>query len=208
MRKAIIADDHEIVRNGIRQILETLPGVEIVAEAADGLTAIALVKEHQPDLLVLDAAMPKARGIEVLTDCRRWSPATRITLLTGFTSASLLSDWLDAGVDGIALKSSETTELTICFETLLAGGKYVTRDVQALLENSISAQHLTAREREVLTLISAGLTNKLIAERLSISEKTAEKHRTSLMAKLGVHSMAELLVLALKEGLLDEHKQL
>ena len=190
MHTAIIADDHEIVRQGVRQMLLTIPNVSIVAEASDGLAAIALVKKHQPDVLILDAAMPKARGIEVLSDTRRWSPETRIALVTGFTSVSILADWLDAGVDGIALKSSSSHELTTCITTLLHGGKYVTADAQKLLEENGTQRSLTAREREVLTLIAAGLTNKAIAERLSISEKTAEKHRTSLMAKLNVRSMA------------------
>ena len=208
MQSVIIADDHEVVRNGIRFIIETLVDTNIVAEAADGLTAISLVKQYAPDLLVLDAAMPKARGIEVFADCRRWSPDTKVALVTGFTSPGVLSDWLEAGVDGIALKTSESAELRACFETLLAGGKYVTSDVQALLEASVVQTSLTPREREVLTLIAAGLKNKQIAERLSISEKTAEKHRASLMGKLGASSMAELIVAALKRGFLDEHKQL
>lgn len=208
LQSVIIADDHEVVRNGMRFIIEAMASTNIVAEAADGLTAISLVKQHSPDLLVLDAAMPKARGIEVFTDCRRWSPNTKVALVTGFTSPGVLSDWLDAGVDGIALKTSQTSELSACFETLLAGGKYVAGDVQELLEASIAQTSLTHREREILTLIAAGLKNQQIAERLSISKKTAEKHRASLMRKLGVKSMAELIVAALKRGLLDEHRQL
>lgn len=208
MRSVIIADDHEVVRNGMRFIVEALANTRIVAEAEDGLAAISVVKQHAPDLLVLDAAMPKARGIEVFADCRRWSPETKVALVTGFTSPSVLSDWLDAGVDGLALKTSQTSELSACFETLLAGGKYVASDVQELLEASVSQSSMTLREREVLTLIAAGLKNRQIAERLSISEKTAEKHRASLMGKLGVNSMAELIVAALRSGFLDEHKQL
>lgn len=103
--KVVIADDHAIVRQGTIDILVRIPNVEIAAEADNGLTAISLVKKIQPDLLVLDAAMPMARGIEVYSEVRRWSPHTSIMLLTGFTSLTLISDWLDAGVDGVLLKT-------------------------------------------------------------------------------------------------------
>ncbi len=208
IRTAVIADDHAIVRQGTLQILTSIDNVEIVAEADNGLSAIAAVKKHEPDLLVLDAAMPMARGIEVYSEARRWTPQTRIVLLTGFTSLSLLADWLDAGVDGVLLKSCSPDELRRGFITVLEGGSYVAKSVQDKLGAAIAPSGLTAREHEVLSLIATGHANRAIAERLSISPKTVEKHRGSLMAKLGVHSVAELMVYALREGLLDEHKQL
>lgn len=205
---AIVADDHAIVRQGTIQILSSLKTVEVVGEADNGLAAVAAVKKHQADLLVLDAAMPMARGIEVYSEARRWSPETRIVLLTGFTSLSLLSDWLDAGVDGLLLKSCDPEEMRKAFSIVLNGGNYVAKAVQDMLESAVAPKGLTLREREILSLIATGNTNAAIGERLSISPKTVEKHRGSLMSKVGVHSVAELMVYALREGLLDEHKQL
>lgn len=206
--RAVIADDHAVVRLAVRQILGEMGGVEIAAEVADGLAAIAAVKTHQPDLLVLDAAMPRAGGIEVFADARRWSPSTKVALLTGFTATGVLSDWLAAGVDGLLLKTSPPEEMKACFQALLNGGGFVAADVAALLEEAGPRPDLTAREREVLALVASGHGNVAIADRLSISRKTVEKHRASLMAKLDVHTVAELLVYALKEGLLDSHSQL
>ncbi len=207
-RKVVIADDHEIVRQGTAQILATIDHVKTIIEVGDGLAAIAAVKKHKPHLLVLDAAMPMARGIEVYAEARRWSPNTGIILLTGFTSLNLLSDWLDAGVDGILLKSCSLEEMRTGFIAVLEGAGYIAPEVQDMLKTATSTTALTPREREVLALIATGHVNQTIAERLSISIKTVEKHRGSLMAKLDVHSVAELMVYALREGLLDEHKQL
>jgi DNA-binding NarL/FixJ family response regulator len=207
VRTAVIADDHAVVRNGIREVLARIANLRIVAECRNGLEAIAAVKKHSPDLLVLDAAMPLARGVEVFADVRRWSPETRVALFTGFTSVGMLADWLSAGVDGLFLKSGPMEELQAGLVILLEGGNYVSRDVADMLEN-VALHDMTGREREVLALIASGHANTSIAERLHISPKTVEKHRASLMAKLGVHSVAELMVYALREGLLEDKKQL
>lgn len=207
-KTAVIADDHAVVRQGTAQVLASLGAVDVVAEADNGLSAIAAVKQHKPNLLVLDAAMPMARGIEVYAEARRWSPDTKIVLFTGFTSLSLLSDWLDAGVDGLLLKSCAPEEISDAFTAVLNGTYYVAKDVRHRLHSATTANSLTGREQQVLSLIATGHANIAIARRLNISPKTVEKHRASLMAKLNVHSVAELMVYALREGLLDEHKQL
>lgn len=207
LKSAIVADDHAIVREGVINVLTGLGNVTIVSEADNGLSAIAEVKKHKPDLLVLDAAMPLAKGIEVYSEARRWSPNTRIVLFTGFTSLGLLADWLDAGVDGLLLKSCASSEIAAAFTAVLDGKQYVSNEVQKMLK-SATAKKLTGRERQVLSLIATGNANSAIADNLHISPKTVEKHRASLMAKLGVHSISELMAYALREGLLDEHKQL
>ncbi len=207
-KSVIVADDHAVVRAGVVDVISQIEGAVVVAEADNGLTAIAVVKKFQPDLLVLDAAMPLARGIEVLADCKRWSPDTTIILFTGFTSANILNDWLQAGVDGILLKNSSAEEMLKAFRTVLEGGRYISSGAKEILETTSSSVKLTNREREVLSMIAAGRQNGEIAERLCLSVRTVEKHRGSLMAKIGVHSVSELLVYALKEGLLDEHRQL
>lgn len=206
--RAIIADDHAIVRRSLGEILAQIGDVEVVAEAENGLETIALVKEHKPDLLLLDAAMPLARGVQVYGEARRWSPETRVAVVTGFTSAGMLADWLAAGVDGLFLKSADPDEMQRGFTEILAGGKFVAQEVADKLAAEPEREELTAREREVLALIAAGHQNVAIGDKLFISPKTVEKHRASLMAKLGVNSVSALLVHALREGLLDEHTQL
>lgn len=208
VRTAIVADDHAIVRQGTRQILEQIEGLNLVAEAENGIAAIAAVKQHTPDLFVLDAAMPLAGGVEVFGEARRWSPDTRIVLLTGFTSSGLLSDWLNAGVDGMLLKSCSPDIIHTCFVTVLNGGNYIADEIATIIGDGATDNTLTQREREVMALVVAGLTNVEIGDKLFISVKTVEKHRGSLMGKLGVKSVAELMVVALKQGWLDAHKQL
>ncbi|MEM1050664.1 MAG: response regulator transcription factor [Pseudomonadota bacterium] len=207
-RRVVIADDHAIVRTSLVAILGEISNIEVVAEAANGLETIALVKQHKPDLLLLDAAMPLARGVQVYSEARRWSPETRIIVITGFTSTTLLADWLAAGVDGLFLKSAEPAEMREGFEVVLAGGRFVSQEVSNKLEQEPALPELTDREREVLSFIASGHQNVAIGEKLFISPKTVEKHRASLMAKLGVNSISALMTLALREGLLDEHRQL
>ncbi|MAP93803.1 MAG: DNA-binding response regulator [Ponticaulis sp.] len=206
--RVVIADDHAIVRQGVRSILEQLIETHAIEEATNGLEAVAAVKTHQPDLLVLDAAMPMARGIEVLADARRWSPETRVVLLTGFTASGILSEWLEADVEGILLKSCQPEEMEKAFYTVLSGGRYITEDARAMLLDIQNATPLSLREREVLSLIVTGNQNEEIAERLFISKRTVEKHRASLMSKLNVKTVAELMAEAYKRGLLEELKQL
>ncbi|WP_085880647.1 LuxR C-terminal-related transcriptional regulator [Antarctobacter heliothermus] len=206
--KIVIADDHALVRSGLKDIISRIDGAEIAGEAADGFEAIALGRQIRPDLMTLDAGMPRSRGMEVYGEVRRWSPDTRIAVVTGFTSARTLSEWIDAGVDGLFLKSCDPDVMHRGLEAILRGGRFIARDVAGILEGEAEIQVLTARERQVLHLIAQGCSNAAIAERLSISAKTVDNHRTRLMAKLGVHSVAELLAFALREGLLDQSAQL
>lgn len=208
IKTVVIADDHAVVRNGTKQVLEQIGGVAVAAEVSDGLAAIAAVKQHQPDLLILDSAMPYAKGIEVLAETRRWSKKTVTILLTGFTSAGFLANWLAAEVEGILLKSCSTEEMKTCFETVLSGGRYFSKGAMETLERATNAVSLTDREGEVLSLLAMGHQNAGIGERLNISARTVEKHRASLMEKLGVGSLAELIAYALREGLLDQNTQL
>jgi len=208
LSRVIVADDHAIVRAGTIRILESINSVEICAQVSDGLQAIAQSKLLKPDLMVLDSAMPFASGMEVLTECKRWSKQTAIVLLTGLTSTGLLRQWIDAEVDGVLLKTCDPEEMRKCFQVVLAGGKYVCMDAQNILEKPDAHATLTHRESEVLTMVARGMSNKAIAERLSVSIRTVEKHRGSMMEKLGVNSISELMLHALKAGLLDEHHQL
>lgn len=205
----VIADDHALVRNGLKDIVRCISGfsVSIVGEAENGVEAIAVTKTMRPDLLLLDAGMPLSRGIEVFVEVRRWSPDTSVAVVTGFTSARSLSDWISAGVDGLFVKSCPPEEMAKGFEKILNGERYISEDVSRIVGNDDGAPDLTLREQQVLNLVAEGCSNAGIAERLGISEKTVDNHRYRMMAKLNVHSIAQLIAYALKEGLLDSFKQ-
>ncbi|MEO9635393.1 MAG: response regulator transcription factor [Parasphingorhabdus sp.] len=205
---AVIADDHAVVRNGLRAVLEKIGDIEVVGEAENGLEAISMTKELRPTLLTLDAAMPLAKGMEVFGEVRRWSPETRVIAVTGFTAKGHLADWIAAEVDGLFLKSCSPDEMKKGFEVVLNGGSYISKQALSILGEHSETSGLTARERQVLHLIAEGFSNAEIASRLSVSAKTVDNHRTRMMAKLDVHSIAQLIAYALKEGLLDQSRQL
>jgi len=205
---AVIADDHAIVRSGLRAALEAPgliedPGVTVLGEAANGLEAIALVRKHRPHLLLLDVQMPMAGGTEVVLEVRRWSPDTRIVILTGVSALGKLSELIEAGVDGLFSKATQNDELYRSLPLILRGGRHVAAPILAALEDRPNTPPLTDRERQTLNQIVAGRSNKEIAEVLGISVKTVDRHRTNLMQKLGVHSVAQLIAFALREGLID-----
>ncbi len=201
--RVLIADDHAIVRDAVRLILEAIGGVDVVGEAGDGIAAIALVKRLKPDVLLLDVAMPQAGGLAVIGEVRRWSPATRVVVLTGISRAVTLAQLRVSGAVGLLLKSCSPQELDLGLRQIIEGGEYIAESVRALLSDSAPAAELTTREQQVLTLAAQGKSNVEIAGLLNISPKTVDNHRTNLMRKLGVHSAAGLTAVALREGLLD-----
>lgn len=211
--RAVIADDHQMVRAGLRMAIET-PGmiecreIRIVGEATNGLEAIEVVRRERPDILFLDISMPMASGAEILVDLRRWSPETKIVVFTAVTSVGLLSSLVESGVDGLFSKATDNAELFAMLPNILAGGKHIESELAALIRDTAPVAELTPRERQSLNMIVAGKTNSEIADFMGISAKTAEKHRASLMQKLGVRSMVALMAKALKEGLLEEHGHL
>ena len=203
---AVIADDHQLVRDGLRMALEkpglvTEKGIQVLAEAENGFEAIAEVKRHLPELLFLDIAMPLAGGAEILVDVRRWSPDTKVIVLTGSNAPGLVCQLLESGVEGMFSKGEPLTLLYEKLPLILEGGHYVAEEFSHTLESAQLTEQLTDRERQVLTMVVAGKTNKLISEALSISPKTVDKHRTSLMNKLDVHSLAELIRFAISHGM-------
>jgi DNA-binding NarL/FixJ family response regulator len=147
--------------------------------------------------------MPLANGLEVLADLKRWSPATRIVVFTGISSSGLLAGLVESGVDGLFSKGVATGHLIAQLPLILAGGRVVAPELAEQISRGQGVVTLTDRERQTLNMIIAGKSNREIAELLCISPKTVEKHRTSLMSKLGVHSVAELMAHALREGLID-----
>lgn len=205
---AIIADDHAIVRAGLRTAIETpglveVDGIKVVSEAADGLQAIAALRQHRPHLLLLDVQMPHAGGLEVLVEARRWSPDTRIVVLTGVMSVGKISELVSSGVDGLFSKGEDNSEMYRQLPNILRGRRHIAASFVAMLEQAPDQPKLSDRERQTLNLIVAGKSNKEIAETLGISAKTVDRHRTNLMQKLDVHSVAQLIAYALREGLID-----
>ncbi len=211
----VIADDHAIVRSGLRAALSAPglvepAGLSVLAEAANGLECIAALRQHRPDLLMLDVQMPMAGGVEVVLEARRWSPETRIVVLTGISAVGKLAELISIGVEGLFSKATENDELYAALPLILRGGRQISGHVTKLLEDQPEGDGdtLTDRERQVLNFIAAGRSNKEMAEILGISAKTVDRHRTSLMQKLGVHSVAQLIAYALRSGLIDPSAEL
>jgi len=212
--RVIIADDHQIVRDGLKAALET-PGLvtpegcHVVAECGNGMEVIVAAKANDPDLAIIDVQMPLVNGVEAIIEIKRWSPACKLIALTGVTAPGLLRQLVDAEVDGLFPKQGDIIALYEKIPDILGGGRYVDPALDALLEKAPDGDRgLTARERQTLNMIVRGLNNAEIATALGISPKTAEKHRSSLMVKLEVNSVAQLLALALKDGLIDPTPEL
>lgn len=210
----VIADDHRVVRSGLRALIEDdakmcEPGAargrpfRVIAEAENGIAAIAAVKQHQPELLMLDVSMPLAGGAEVINEIKRWSPATCIAVFTGITAGGTLAQLIAAGIDGLFSKAAADSELVNHLPRLLAGGQFVSPRVLQILESGSPGQKLTARERQILHMVIIGKGNLEIAQTLHLTEKTVSNHRTRLMAKLDVHSLSELIAYAHAVGLLS-----
>lgn len=205
---AVIADDHAIVRAGLRDALEKPgliepEGIHVVSEAENGIVAIAEVRKHKPDLLLLDVSMPLAGGMEVLVESRRWSPDTKVVVLTGISAIGLVSDLIESGVDGLFSKMSSNEDLYERLPGILRGQRHISAPFLKMLDETPKPALLTARERQTLNMIISGQSNKEIALGLGISIKTVDKHRSSLMQKLNVHSVPQLMAHALKEGMID-----
>lgn len=207
--RVAIADDHPIFRDGLRHLLDTEPGFEVVGEAADGVDAIRLTEDTRPDVLLLDVAMPRMGGVEALSTLQ--STATRIILLTAAIEPSDLLRAIQLGVRGVVLKESVTRQLIDGIYRVM-DGKYVIGGgiaddlAHAVRQLEIPASRrygLTARELELVTAIVAGASNRDIAAQLGISLQTVKHHLTSIFDKTGASSRLELALLALKQGLVD-----
>lgn len=206
--RAVIADDHAIIRTALATTLMNPDALEgrtfvICEEVGNGIEAISAVRKHRPDLLMLDVTMPHAGGTEVLLEARRWSPETKVVIFTGIEASGKIAELVATGADGIFCKSDDLGELTRAVPRILEGGRVVCSRFSKLLEDAADVEPLTTRERQVLNLVVTGKTNREIGATLGISIKTVDRHRTSVMGKTGVHSAAELIAYALREGLID-----
>ncbi|HOF05369.1 MAG TPA: response regulator transcription factor [Syntrophales bacterium] len=216
-KRIVIAEDHTILREGLKSLLSASPDLAIVGEAADGREAIRRCLELKPDLLLLDLSMPRLNGIEAIGEVKRRVPATKILVLTVHKTEEYVLASLRAGAAGYVLKDATHQELLAAIRTVLAGKRYLSPDIAAhvidgyLLGRKHEApvtpwERLTPREREVLKLVAEGGRNREIADFLCISLKTVEKHRDSLMKKLDLHSAAALTAYAIARGLVDDQQ--
>jgi two-component system response regulator NreC len=212
--RIVLADDHTILREGLRALLTADPDFEIVGEAQDGRDAVRCVEKLEPDLLLMDLSMPRMSGMDAIREIKKRYPATRIIALTVHKTEEYILTTLQAGADGYVLKDATHGELFMAIKNVMAGKSYLSPDIsekviEGYLESrqsscSVSAWGtLSQREREVLKLIAEGYKNKEIAEDLCISLKTVEKHRANLMKKLDLHNAASLTVYAVEKGLVS-----
>jgi two-component system response regulator NreC len=210
--RIVLADDHPVVRAGIRMLLEAEPGWEVVAESADAETAARQVRGHKPDVLVLDLAMPGRRSLDIVPQVRRDTPDTGVVILTMEADPALARKALSAGAAAYVLKEAADAELVEAIRRAAAGGSYLDPTLGAVLASTppkadgVGAD-LTDREVEVLRLIALGNTNAEIAGELCLSVRTVESHRGHIQAKTGRSTRAELVAYALAAGLLDEYRR-
>jgi len=215
--RILIADDHAVLRAGLRMLLEAQPDMTVVGEAADGEETIALTERLAPDLVLLDITMPGVGGLEALRQIKTAHPDTKVLVLTMHDDEGYLRQVLEAGGSGYVLKRAADTELLSAIRAVHTGGTFLHAEhIRILLESAPdregeqqeegddSYERLSQREREVLRLIALGYTNRQAAEQLYLSVKTVETYKARLMSKLGLHSRAELVRYALRKGLLSE----
>jgi DNA-binding NarL/FixJ family response regulator len=208
--RVLIADDHALVRQGFRRILDDEPDIAVVGEASGGAEAIALHRSLTPDVVVMDLAMPEINGLHAAIEMLRHR-ATPILILSMHDDPQYVRNALDAGVKGYILKNAHETELTRAVRVLAGGGQFLSPELSGLAINGLRGRsvpedpysRLSAREIQVLRLIALGKSNKEIAQLLDVSVNTVAVHRTNLMSTLGVHKAAELVLIAVKKGLVD-----
>jgi DNA-binding NarL/FixJ family response regulator len=199
--RILLVDDHRLFRDAMRALLGGLSDAEIVGEAEDGEGAIAFVEEHAPDVVLMDISMPGLNGLEATRAILRVRPATKVVVLSMHADRRFVIEALRAGAAGYFLKSSSARDLGAGLRPTLAGG--VIREYANLAEQPEDSAFsvLSDRERQVLQLLAEGLATKVVAARLDVSVKTVESHRAHIMAKLDLHSIAELTKYAIREGL-------
>ena len=205
--RVLLADDHALVRQGFRRILEDEPDIVVAGEAGGGAEAIELADRLGPDVVVLDLGMPEINGLHAAIEIRRRHPRRPILMLSMHSDPQYVRNALDAGVNGYILKNALETDLITAVRTVAAGGRFVSAELSDAArpldaEEDLFAK-LSAREIQVLRLIALGRTNKEIAALLGVSANTVAVHRTNLMATLNVHKAAELVLVAVKKGLVN-----
>ncbi|MER8231828.1 response regulator [Streptomyces sp. NPDC101490] len=217
MIKVLLADDETMIRAGVRAILATDPGIEVVAEAGDGREAVELAREHRPDVALLDIRMPRLDGLDAAEELRRAVPETAVVMLTTFSEDAFVARALGCGVSGFLLKSGDPRELIAGVRAVAGGGAALSPSVARRVIDTLGGERftraarararlepLTGREREVVALVGAGLSNQEIAERLYVVEGTVKAHVSAVLGRLGLRNRVQLAVLAHEAGLVPD----
>jgi DNA-binding NarL/FixJ family response regulator len=211
--RILIADDHEIVRRGIRALIENHPGWEVCAEASDGRDAVEKARELRPDLVLVDVSMPNLNGLDAARQILEIVPQTRVLILTMHESEQIVREVLEVGARGFLLKSDAARDLVSAIQALQRRTTFFTSSVAEMVLNGFldrrgdsqkfTKDRLTPREREVVQLLAEGKSSKEVAVVLKLSVKTAETHRTNVMRKLDLHSVADLVRYAVRNNLVQ-----
>ena len=212
--KVAIADDHAIVRDGIKQLLETESYIDIVGEASNGKEAIQVVEKYQPDILIMDISMPEMTGIEATKALQKADISTKIMILSMYDKEEYVLKAVNLGAHGYLLKDTSKDKFIKAINTIFQGSKYFSSEISNIIVNQyLSTVHneqpkkekdvLTKREKEILTFVIKGYNNKTIAEELEISVRTIETHRLNIMKKLKVNNSAELVRVTLEKNLIN-----
>jgi len=207
--RVLIADDHGIVRSGLRMLLEQQGDIEVIAEASDGATARDMAIRERPDLAILDVKMPKLTGLQATREIREHAPDVSVLILSMYDDERYLFEALKAGASGYVLKTQADVDLLAAVRAVERGEPFLTPEAQRALIKDVLGQaagrtdELTPREQEVVKLVAEAHTNKEIAEILHLSEKTVENHRSNAMRKLGMRDRVELVRYAIRRGLID-----
>ncbi|HIJ78769.1 MAG: response regulator transcription factor [Desulfobulbaceae bacterium] len=211
--RIVLADDHALIRHGIKKMIEEDSSLAVVGEAADGLELIELLRITPADLIILDISMPNLRGIEAIVEARKICPNVKILMLTMHKSEQYLCSSIVSGADGYLLKEDSDTELLPAIEQVLKGDFYLSQDFAKDLSDDVVAtcrdhgkrsdEILTPREKQILQMVVDGITSKNIAERLNISKRTVEHHRANMMKKLNIKRVADLIKYAISNGFVD-----
>ena len=213
--RVILADDHNILRAGLKSLLQESHGVEVVAEADNGRDTVAQARELEPDIVVMDVAMPDMNGVDATRKIAQLAPRVRVLALSSHNDGAYVKGMLEAGARGYLLKDAATTELLAALKTVSQGRIYVSPSVTDTLVGDYlqrvkgkvgpDSQVLSTREREVLQLVAEGKSSAQIAEALHLSGRTVETHRKRIMDKLGIRSIAALTKYAIREGITSLH---
>jgi DNA-binding NarL/FixJ family response regulator len=210
--RIVLADDHQLVRDGIRSLLEKMPGVEVVGEASNGREAIELVRSKSPSLVLMDIAMPVLDGIETLSRITKRFPRIKVVMLSAYGTEDYVSRAFRSGASGYMLKYAATVELEMVIKVVSQGKTYLSPSISRIIVNNYLGRsegevspldRLTGRQREILRMIAEGKNTKEIASVLEVSVKTIESHRLQLMARLDIHDVAGLVRYAIRNGLVE-----
>ena len=210
--RVLLADDHRLMRAGLRALLKSLELVQVVAEAGTGHEAIQLAEQHQPDIVIMDIGMPELNGLEATARLKKLNPAPRIIILSMHANEEYVKRALQTGAAGYLLKGAEPAELELAIKAVMRGETYLTSAIsKQVVQNYLyperrktsPIQELTPRQREILQLVAEGHSSKDIALKLNLSVKTVDTHRTELMQRLDIHDIAGLVRYAIRIGLIS-----